>query len=62
MTKALESANEADESNMEVDAEKTDPVIKLYVPTQKEVEEFLVKRRKQAILDRYVSEDATQDS
>ncbi|KAK3825920.1 MAG: Isy1-like splicing factor [Benniella sp.] len=62
MTKALESANETDESNMEVDAEKTDPVVKLYVPTQKEVEEFLVKRRKQAILDRYVSEDAAQVS
>lgn len=62
MEKALEYANENDEGTMEVDSEKPDPVVKLDVPTQKEIEGYLVKRRKQAILDRYVSEEASQDS
>ncbi|KAF9986566.1 NineTeen Complex (NTC) component [Modicella reniformis] len=53
--KALEHANENDDSSMEVDIEKTASVGRLYVPSQKEVEEYLVKRRKQAILDRYIS-------
>lgn len=62
MEKALEQANESEESGMEVDGQKPDPVVKLYVPTQKEVEEYLVKRRKQAILDRFVGEDASEKS
>ncbi|KAF9436459.1 NineTeen Complex (NTC) component [Entomortierella beljakovae] len=57
MDKALESSENDDESNMDVDglAEKAQSLGTLYVPTQKEVEEYLVKRRKQAIIDRYVS-------
>ncbi|KAF9901996.1 hypothetical protein EC991_005433 [Linnemannia zychae] len=59
MEKALEQAEEADEDAMEVDGktEKTEALGTLFVPSQKEVEEYLVKRRKQAILDRYVNED-----
>ncbi|KAK5828589.1 ISY1 splicing factor [Linnemannia elongata] len=60
MEKALEQAEEADEDTMEVDGEQGErpqALGTLYVPSQKEVEEYLVKRRKQAILDRYVNED-----
>lgn len=60
MEKALEQAEEADEDAMEVDGqqgERPQALGTLYVPSQKEVEEYLVKRRKQAILDRYVNED-----
>lgn len=60
MEKALEQAEEADEDAMEVDGqqgERPQALGALYVPSQKEVEEYLVKRRKQAILDRYVNED-----
>lgn len=60
MEKALEQAEEADEDAMEVDGEQGErpqALGTLYVPSQKEVEEYLVKRRKQAILDRYVNED-----
>ncbi|KAF9358217.1 NineTeen Complex (NTC) component [Mortierella sp. AD094] len=60
MAKALEYADNEDEDNergMEVDGqtEKAKSLGTLYVPSQKEVEDYLVKRRKQAILDRYVS-------
>ncbi|KAF9108909.1 NineTeen Complex (NTC) component [Mortierella sp. AM989] len=59
MAKALEHADDEEDSerNMDVDGqtEKTQSLGTLYVPSQKEVEEYLVKRRKQAILDRYVS-------
>ncbi|KAI1317953.1 NineTeen Complex (NTC) component [Mortierella claussenii] len=64
MAKALEYAADEEESGMEVDGEKdrTQSVGRLFVPSQKEVEEYLVKRRKQAILDRYVSDDLAQNS
>ena len=62
MEKALEQADEeeGDENAMEVDgqSERSQALGVLYVPSQKDVEEYLVKRRKQAILDRYVNEDA----
>ncbi|KAG0362279.1 Isy1-like splicing factor [Gamsiella multidivaricata] len=62
MVKALEKANAEEEDGMDVDGqgENTQPLGKLYVPSQKEVEEYLVKRRKQAILDRYISEEVVQ--
>ena len=56
MAKALEEAEEEGSNGMEVDGEKTAPLGTLYVPSQADVEEYLVKRRKQAILDRYVTE------
>lgn len=61
MEKALEEAEEQNEGAMDVDDKEaqTSPVGPLFVPSQKEVEEYLVKRRKQAILDRYVSEAKT---
>ncbi|KAG0097153.1 NineTeen Complex (NTC) component [Podila epicladia] len=61
MERALEDAEEHNESAMDVDDKEaqSSPVGPLFVPSQKEVEEYLVKRRKQAILDRYVSEAKT---
>ncbi|KAG0344032.1 NineTeen Complex (NTC) component [Podila humilis] len=61
MEKALEETEEQDESAMDVDGKEgqTSPLGQLFVPSQKEVEQYLVTRRKQAILDRYVSEAKT---
>jgi pre-mRNA-splicing factor ISY1 len=59
MEKALEEAEEQNEGAMDGKETQTSPVGPLFVPSQKEVEEYLVKRRKQAILDRYVSEAKT---
>ncbi|KAF8924302.1 NineTeen Complex (NTC) component, partial [Dissophora ornata] len=63
MAKALELADEENEG-MEVDgsSERTAALGKLFVPSQKEVEEYLVQRRKQAIMERYVNEDLVQGS
>ncbi|KAG0325292.1 NineTeen Complex (NTC) component [Dissophora globulifera] len=61
MEKALEQAD--NEDGMDVDgSETTAPLGTLHVPSQKEVEEYLVQRRKQAIMDRYVSDDLVQSS
>ena len=62
MQKALEDAQDGEEYGMQVDgeSERTQSLGTLYVPSQKEVEEYLVKRRKQAILDRFVSDDLVQ--
>ncbi|KAF9584131.1 NineTeen Complex (NTC) component [Lunasporangiospora selenospora] len=58
---ALEEAESKGEGEMEVDGkERSEPLGNLFVPSQKEVEEYLVKRRKQAILDRYIVEEAAQ--
>ncbi|KAF9426298.1 NineTeen Complex (NTC) component [Podila epigama] len=63
MEKELEHVKEEEEDAgaMDVDEKEqtTSPIVKLYVPSQKEVEEYLVKRRKQAILDRYVTDATT---
>ncbi|KAG0256345.1 NineTeen Complex (NTC) component [Mortierella polycephala] len=63
MEKELEFSKD-EENSMEVDGkdERTQSLGTLYVPSQKDVEEYLVKRRKQAILDRFVSEDLVQSS
>ncbi|KAF9079416.1 NineTeen Complex (NTC) component [Mortierella sp. AD031] len=57
-----EQAEESDENAMEVDGQgkRTEALGTLFVPSQKDVEEYLVKRRKQAILDRYVNEDSVK--
>ncbi|KAF9916164.1 NineTeen Complex (NTC) component [Lobosporangium transversale] len=64
MKKALEDADEDAGSKMDVDSqtERTKPLGRLYVPSQKEVEEYLVKRRKQAIMDRFVNDDVVQSA
>ncbi|KAG0055324.1 NineTeen Complex (NTC) component [Gryganskiella cystojenkinii] len=56
MEKALEDAEEEENSGMEVDGERTESLGTLFVPSQAEVEEYLVKRRKQAIMDRYIND------
>ena len=63
MAKALEHADKENEG-MEVDgsSERTAALGKLFVPSQKEVEEYLVQRRKQAIMERYVNEYLVQSS
>ena len=64
MQKALEDAQDGEENGMQVDgqSERTQSLGTLYGPSQKEVEEYLVKRRKQAILDRFVSDDLVQSA
>ncbi|KAG0244784.1 NineTeen Complex (NTC) component [Actinomortierella wolfii] len=60
---ALErEAEQQAENDMQVDGAPTDAITKLYVPTQKEVESYLVERRKRAIMERYMTQDTIQSS
>ncbi|KAF9166346.1 NineTeen Complex (NTC) component [Actinomortierella ambigua] len=51
-----------DGDSMQVDGAPTDAITKLYVPSQKEIESHLVERRKRAIMERYMTQDTTQNS
>jgi pre-mRNA-splicing factor ISY1 len=46
---------------MDIDS-SSELYVHVTVPSQKDVEEYLVRRRKRQMLDRYVSEEAGQKS
>ncbi|CAG8447027.1 11637_t:CDS:2 [Cetraspora pellucida] len=54
--KRKENASQLESGAMDIDQLSEKFVSHVAVPTQKEVEEYLVRRRKRQILDRYVSE------
>ncbi|OBZ81401.1 Pre-mRNA-splicing factor ISY1 [Choanephora cucurbitarum] len=57
-----EAQNEASSTAMEIEQKEVETnVADSHVPSQKEIEAYLVQRRKQQLLDKYVSEDMKQN-
>lgn len=54
--KKKESTSQLENNSMDIDSSSEKYVAHVAVPSQKEVEEYLVRRRKRQMLDRYVSE------
>lgn len=54
--KKKESTSQLENNSMDIDSSSEKYVSHVAVPSQKEVEEYLVRRRKRQMLDRYVSE------
>ncbi|GES74265.1 pre-mRNA-splicing factor ISY1 homolog [Rhizophagus clarus] len=54
--KKKENTSQLENNSMDIDSSSEKYVAHVAVPSQKEVEEFLVRRRKRQMLDRYVSE------